>query len=124
VTRLREPNPKHQSGSGIVRSLTLADGAFSAFSSSGWSFGAPQLTRLTACRLYEIIVAMRPVSSGTAMDLTSRPRCARCRRGVGYWPDAPQERLSDSQAPLLCAVSILFVFLVCLAALYESWSIR
>jgi HAE1 family hydrophobic/amphiphilic exporter-1/multidrug efflux pump len=33
-----------------------------------------------------------------------------------------QERLSGSQAPLLYAVSILFVFL-CLAALYESWSV-
>jgi multidrug efflux pump subunit AcrB len=44
--------------------------------------------------------------------------------GVGYeWAGRSyQERLSGSQAPLLYAVSILFVFL-CLAALYESWSI-
>jgi len=44
--------------------------------------------------------------------------------GIGYeWTGASfQERLSGSQAPLLYAVSILFVFL-CLAALYESWSV-
>ena len=49
-----------------------------------------------------------------------------CRdaRGIGYeWTGRSyQERLSGSQAPLLYALSILFVFL-CLAALYESWSV-
>ncbi len=33
-----------------------------------------------------------------------------------------EERLSGSQAPALYAISLLVVFL-CLAALYESWSI-
>src|ERR1700759_4509818 len=33
-----------------------------------------------------------------------------------------QERLSNGQAPFLYAVSLLVVFL-CLAALYESWSV-
>jgi multidrug efflux pump subunit AcrB len=44
--------------------------------------------------------------------------------GIGYeWTgQSYQLRLSGSQAPLLYAVSILFVFL-CLAALYESWSV-
>jgi multidrug efflux pump subunit AcrB len=44
--------------------------------------------------------------------------------GIGYeWTgQSYQERLSGSQAPMLYAISILFVFL-CLAALYESWSI-
>ena len=44
--------------------------------------------------------------------------------GIGYeWTGASfQERLSGAQAPLLYAVSILFVFL-CLAALYESWTV-
>ncbi|RYF61049.1 MAG: multidrug efflux RND transporter permease subunit, partial [Comamonadaceae bacterium] len=49
---------------------------------------------------------------------------AKMPAGISYeWTGASlQERLSGSQAPLLYAVSILFVFL-CLAALYESWSI-
>jgi multidrug efflux pump subunit AcrB len=44
--------------------------------------------------------------------------------GIGYeWSGRSyQERLSGDQAPLLYAVSVLFIFL-CLAALYESWSI-
>jgi len=44
--------------------------------------------------------------------------------GIGYeWTGASlQERQSGAQAPLLYAISILFVFL-CLAALYESWSV-
>jgi uncharacterized membrane protein len=44
--------------------------------------------------------------------------------GIGYeWTGASlQERISGAQAPLLYAISILFVFL-CLAALYESWSV-
>jgi HAE1 family hydrophobic/amphiphilic exporter-1/multidrug efflux pump len=49
---------------------------------------------------------------------------AQMPKGIGYeWTGKSyQERLSGSQAPLLYAVSILFVFL-CLAALYESWSV-
>ncbi|MCV5640061.1 efflux RND transporter permease subunit, partial [Escherichia coli] len=44
--------------------------------------------------------------------------------GIGYeWTgQSYQLRLSGSQAPMLYAVSVLFVFL-CLAALYESWSV-
>ncbi|WP_410966789.1 efflux RND transporter permease subunit, partial [Salmonella sp. SAL04277] len=45
-------------------------------------------------------------------------------KGVGYsWTGLSyEERLSGSQAPALYALSLLVVFL-CLAALYESWSI-
>lgn len=97
---------------------------FSAFSSSGWSFGAPQLTRYNGMPSYEIIGDAAPgVSSGTAMDLIEATM-REMPQGIGYeWAGRSyQERLSGSQAPLLYAVSILFVFL-CLAALYESWSI-
>ena len=45
-------------------------------------------------------------------------------QGIGYeWTgQSYQLRLSGSQAPLLYGISVLFVFL-CLAALYESWSV-
>lgn len=44
--------------------------------------------------------------------------------GIGYdWTGMSyQERLSGNQAPALYAISLIVVFL-CLAALYESWSI-
>ena len=63
------------------------------------------------------------VSSGEAMDEMEKlwpprsPAPASRGRGQSY-----QERLSSGQAPLLYALSLLVVFL-CLAALYESWSI-
>ena len=49
---------------------------------------------------------------------------AKLPKGIGYdWTGLSyEERLSGSQAPLLYAISLTIVFL-CLAALYESWSI-
>ncbi len=53
------------------------------------------------------------------------PGARACRAGIGYeWTglSCEERRLSGSQAPALYAMSLLVVFL-CLAALYESWSI-
>ena len=63
------------------------------------------------------------MSSGTAM-LEMERLMGELPEGIGYqWTGMSfQERLSGSQAPFLYALSILVVFL-CLAALYESWSI-
>ncbi len=97
---------------------------FSAFSSSRWTFGAPQLTRYNGLSSVELIGDSAPgVSSGAALDAVEQVM-ARMPKGIGYeWTGKSyQERLSGAQAPLLYAVSILFVFL-CLAALYESWSV-
>jgi multidrug efflux pump len=62
-------------------------------------------------------------SSGAAMNEMEK-LVARLPAGIGYEWTGPsyQERLSGAQAPSLYAISILVVFL-CLAALYESWSI-
>ncbi|NSL55704.1 efflux RND transporter permease subunit [Uliginosibacterium aquaticum] len=97
---------------------------FSAFSAAHWSYGSPQLTRYNGLSSFELVGdPARGVSSGTAMAEVERI-VAQLPRGIGYeWTGASyQERLSGQQAPLLYAVSILFVFL-CLAALYESWSV-
>ena len=97
---------------------------FAAFSSSTWAFGAPQLTRYNGMSSYELIGDPAPgVSSGTAMNIIEATM-RELPQGIGYeWAGRSyQERLSGAQAPMLYAVSILFVFL-CLAALYESWSI-
>jgi len=63
------------------------------------------------------------VSSGDAM-LAVEEIVAQLPQGIGYeWSGMSlQERQSGNQAPLLYALSILVVFL-CLAALYESWSV-
>jgi hydrophobe/amphiphile efflux-1 (HAE1) family protein len=97
---------------------------FSAFSTTEWTLGSPQLTRYNGMASYELIGDAAPgVSSGDAMKAVEEVM-AQLPTGVGFeWTgQSYQERLSGSQAPALYALSILFVFL-CLAALYESWSV-
>ena len=97
---------------------------FSAFSATSWTFGSPQLQRYNGSPSYEFVGDAAPgVSSGAAMDAVEAI-LRQMPPGIGYeWTGASfQERLSGAQAPLLYAVSVLFVFL-CLAALYESWTV-
>ncbi|TSD61530.1 efflux RND transporter permease subunit [Variovorax sp. KBS0712] len=97
---------------------------FPAFSSSRWTYGSPQLQRYNGSPSYEFVGDAAPgVSSGDAMAAVDEVM-KQMPAGIGYeWTGASfQERLSGAQAPVLYAISILFVFL-CLAALYESWSV-
>ena len=97
---------------------------FSSFSSSYWAYGSPQLMRYNGNPAYEMEGrAASGVSSGTAMQIVE-DILRTLPAGIGYeWTGASlQERQSGAQAPLLYAISILFVFL-CLAALYESWTV-
>ncbi|QHF45091.1 multidrug efflux RND transporter permease [Pseudomonas sp. S35] len=97
---------------------------FSSFAISAWSYGSPLLERYNGSSSLEVVGDPAPgVSSGAAMDAVEAI-AKQLPDGIGYeWTgQSYQLRLSGSQAPLLYAVSILFVFL-CLAALYESWSV-
>ncbi|WP_180127593.1 efflux RND transporter permease subunit [Rhodoferax sp. BLA1] len=98
---------------------------FSAFSTSSWTTGSPRLERYNGVPSVEILGMALPgtLSSGQALDLVER-HAAELPPGIGFeWTGVSrQERESGGQAMLLYAVSILVVFL-CLAALYESWSI-
>jgi hydrophobe/amphiphile efflux-1 (HAE1) family protein len=97
---------------------------FSSFAFSGWTFGSPQLDRYNGMASIEITGSPAAgVSSGDAMNEVEAI-ARQLPAGIGYtWTGASyQERLSGSQAPLLYAISVLFVFL-CLAGLYESWSV-
>ncbi|SQI34099.1 Acriflavine resistance protein B [Leminorella richardii] len=97
---------------------------FSEFASTRWVFGSPRLERYNGNSSVEILGEASPgISNGTAMD-TMEKLVADLPDGIGLdWTAMSyQERLSGSQAPMLYAVSLLVVFL-CLAALYESWSI-
>jgi multidrug efflux pump len=97
---------------------------FSAFTKTEWAKGAPSLARFNAVSAIPLDGASAPgVSSGDAMN---EMQALTNQLGGGYtvaWQGISyQERLSGSQAPMLYAISVLVVFL-CLAALYESWSI-
>ena len=97
---------------------------FTAFAQSYWTYGSPRLERYNGFSAMEIQGAAAPgYSTGQAMAEVEKmvkklpPGVAFEWTGISY-----EERLSGGQAPLLYALSLLVVFL-CLAALYESWSV-
>ncbi|AIX74523.1 MULTISPECIES: multidrug efflux RND transporter permease subunit AcrB [Mixta] len=97
---------------------------FSAFSTARWQYGSPRLERYNGLPSMEILGQAAPGrSSGDAMALMEQ-LASQLPQGIGYdWTGMSyQERLSGNQAPALYAISLIVVFL-CLAALYESWSI-
>lgn len=97
---------------------------FASFASSRWVYGPQRLERYNGVSAMEIQGEPAPgVSSGDAM-LKMEQLVSSLPEGIDFeWTGTSyQEKQSGSQAPALYALSILVVFL-CLAALYESWSI-
>lgn len=97
---------------------------FSAFTTLRWVYGSPRLERFNGLPSMEILGEAAPgKSTGDAMLLMEQ-LASKLPAGIGYdWTGMSyQERLSGNQAPALYAISLIVVFL-CLAALYESWSI-
>ncbi|QMV50734.1 multidrug efflux RND transporter permease subunit AcrB [Ewingella americana] len=97
---------------------------FSAFSTMKWEYGSPRLERYNGLPSMEILGQPAPgKSSGDAMAMMES-LASKLPNGIGFdWTGLSyQERLSGNQAPALYAISLIVVFL-CLAALYESWSI-
>jgi multidrug efflux pump len=97
---------------------------FSAFGTGEWTYGPQKLVRFNGVPAYQIQGAPAPGrSSGEAMD-AMEAIVAKLPTGTGFeWNGLSyEEKKSGSQAPLLYALSLAIVFL-CLAALYESWSI-
>ena len=97
---------------------------FSAFAKGKWTYGAPKLSRYNGVEAMEILGAPAPgYSSGEAMaEVEALAKKLPAGVGISWTGLSYEERLSGSQAPALYAISLLMVFL-CLAALYESWSI-
>ena len=97
---------------------------FSAFTTAQWIYGSPKLERYNGSSSLNIQGSAAPgISSGEAMaEMEAMMR--KLPQGIGYeWTGLSyEERLSGSQAPALYALSMIIVFL-CLAALYESWSV-
>jgi hydrophobe/amphiphile efflux-1 (HAE1) family protein len=107
-----------------VRNTKGAMVPFSAFSTGEWSYGSPNLQRYNSFPSVNIQgEPARGKSTGEAM-LAMEEIASKLPPGIGFeWTGLSyQERQSGAQAPALYAISILVIFL-CLAALYESWSI-
>ncbi len=96
----------------------------SAFTTAKWSYGSPRLERYNGQPSVELLGQAAPgLSSGDAMAAVEEI-VAKLPAGIGYeWTGTSfEERRSGARAPALYALSLLVVFL-CLAALYESWSV-
>jgi multidrug efflux pump len=97
---------------------------FSAFATGKWVYGSPKLERYNGVAAVEILgTPAAGYSTGQAMDEVEA-LAKKLPAGIGYSFTglSYEEKLSGSQTPVLYSISILMVFL-CLAALYESWSI-
>ena len=101
---------------------------FSAFATGEWTYGSPRLERYNGVSSMNIQGTPAPgISSGDAMVAMEEIVAKLPEMGLqGFdfeWTGLSlEERESGAQAPFLYALSLLIVFL-CLAALYESWSI-
>ena len=111
-------------GDFFVRGASGTMAPFTAFSTLSWAQAPVQLTRYNGQPAVELLGSPAPgVSSGTAMAKMEAihaklpPGTALEWTGLSY-----EERLSGGQAPALYGLSLLIVFM-CLAALYESWSV-
>ena len=110
-------------GQWFVRSTDGGMSPFSAFAKTGWSTTPSSSSRFQGVPAFEISGQPSPgTSSGEAMDEMERMANEIPGTSVAWSGSSYQERLSSGQAPLLYGLSLLVVFL-CLAALYESWSI-
>ncbi|HWK36300.1 efflux RND transporter permease subunit [Sphingomonas sp.] len=110
-------------GKWFVRGSNGQMAPFSSFARISWSQAPTTLSRFSGVSSFEFQGSAAPgQSSGQAMERMAAlaaqiPGTTVAWAGLSY-----QERLSSGQAPILYGLSLLVVFL-CLAALYESWSI-
>jgi multidrug efflux pump len=110
-------------GQWFVRTSTGTMAPFSAFAGTSWGQSPATVSRFNGLSAYEIQGAPAPgISSGEAMLRMEALAEDIAGTAVAWSGLSYQERLSSGQAPLLYGLSLLVVFL-CLAALYESWSI-
>ena len=96
---------------------------FSSFAQTSWMTTPTSLSRFLGYPSYELQGQGAPgVSSGEAMNIMEQLASRIPGISVAWSGQSYQERLSSGQAPILYGVALIVVFL-CLAALYESWSI-
>jgi hydrophobe/amphiphile efflux-1 (HAE1) family protein len=97
---------------------------FSAFATGSWGYGSPKLERYDGVPSIEILGMPAPGQSTGAAMAAMEKLAEKLPAGISYeWTALSyEEQRSGSQVGALYAISLLVVFL-CLAALYESWSI-
>jgi multidrug efflux pump len=115
------------SGDSSSTTTTSYDGEmvpFSAFATGKWTFGPPQIERFNRTLAMEITAQTGPhASTGQAMAaVDALVKKLPAGFGIDWTGQSYQERMAGSQAIYLYAISVIVVFL-CLAGLYESWSI-
>jgi multidrug efflux pump len=95
-----------------------------SFANSHWTFGSPRLQRYNGTAAMDINGEAAPgVSSGEAMNEIERlVKTLPPGFSIDWTGESYQERAAGAQTPMLYTLSLIVVFL-CLAALYESWSI-
>jgi multidrug efflux pump len=111
-------------GRWYVRNASGQMVSMASFITTHWVYGSPRLERFNEKSAVEINGEAAPgVSSGTAMQEVEK-LVAKLPPGfsVDWTGESYQERAAGRQLPLLYTLSLVVVFL-CLAALYESWSI-
>jgi multidrug efflux pump len=95
-----------------------------SFANSHWTYGSPRLERYNGAAAVDINGEAAPdISSGVAMKEIEK-LAAQLPPGfsLDWTGESYQERAAGAQTPILYTLSLIVVFL-CLAALYESWSI-
>ncbi|MEO8453683.1 MAG: efflux RND transporter permease subunit [Sphingomicrobium sp.] len=96
---------------------------FSSFASTAWQTAPTTLDRFLGFPSFEVQGQAAPgKSSGQAMNEITKLAADIPGVGIAWSGQSYQERIASGQAPLLYTVSLIVIFL-CLAALYESWSI-
>jgi multidrug efflux pump len=107
----------------FVRTATGTMAPFSSFATTSWGQAPSTLSRYNGVPSYEFQGQAAPgKSSGDAMERMAELAAREAGLSIDWSGLSYQERLSGGQAPFLYAISLLVVFL-CLAALYESWSV-
>ena len=110
-------------GQWFVRNVQGEMVPFSSFSQTEWMTTPTSLSRFNGYPSFEFSGQGAPgVSSGQAMNIIDQLASQIPGITVAWAGQSYQERLASGQAPILYGVALLVVFL-CLAALYESWSI-
>ena len=97
---------------------------FSAFATTRWTFGPPQIERYNRELAMQMSAQPAPgVSTGQAMAAVENlAKQLPTGFGIEWTGQSYQEVLAGSQATYLYAISLIVVFL-CLAGLYESWCV-
>jgi multidrug efflux pump len=110
-------------GHWFVRASNGEMAPFSSFARTTWTNAPAVLSRFNGLPSYEIQGQAAPgKSSGDAMNRIAELAAKLPGTSIAWSGLSYQERLAGGQASLLYALSLLVVFL-CLAALYESWSV-